>query len=103
VRKITMARKAQEKPMFIPYHKPKKVKLSVEISNTLLDDLKLYNEFLNENGHESKLDDVVETVLETIRKDKIFANWTAKQNSVEPVQKKKSNEKIIGAQTEAQA
>ncbi len=98
-----MARKAQEKPMFIPYHKPKKVKLSVEISSTLLDDLKLYNEFLNENGHESKLDDVVEAVLETIRKDKIFVQWNTQNISVSKSIKHKQNDKIVGAQSEAQA
>lgn len=98
-----MARKAQDKPMFVPYHKPKKVKLNVEISSTLLDDLKLYNDFLNENGHESKMDDVVEAILESVRKDKIFAQWTLKNKSNDSTPKKKPNEKIVGAQTEAQA
>lgn len=105
-----MARKAQDKPLFIPHHKSKKVRLTVEITSNLIDDLKSYNEFLNENGHESKLDEMVETILESIRKDKIFLKWSSgkqeapitqeSQTKKQGIKQGASTDKILGAEAQ---
>ena len=92
-----MARKSQDKPLFIPQHKSKKVKFTAEVSSDLVESLKLYNEFLNANGHDSKLDDMVETILESIRKDKIFMKWTSAN------QTKDNSNPLRGASKESHA
>ena len=70
-----MAKGIQAKPLFIPDQKVKRVKFSMEVSSDLLEDLKLYTTFLNESGHEFKVDDVAEKILNTISKDRVFAQW----------------------------
>lgn len=70
-----MPKGIQAKPLFIPAQKVKRVKFSMEINSDLLEDLKLYTEFLNENGHDSKVDEVAEEILNTISKDRVFTQW----------------------------
>lgn len=82
-----MARKVQTQPMFIPQTKAKDIKLSVDIDVKLESDLKLYNTFLKEQGHDSKFDKTIEAILRGIYKDKIFMKWASETKTEDTPQR----------------